>query len=277
MKVVKSILELRKARKQFSTPIGFVPTMGFLHEGHLALVRHAKRENASAVVSIFVNPAQFGPREDFRKYPRDTRRDLDLLEKEGTDLVFMPEAEEMYPADYGTWVDVAKITDRLEGASRHGHFRGVSTVVAKLFNIVEPDVAYFGQKDAQQALVIKKMAAELNMNLRVVTLPTVRETDGLAMSSRNTFLDPEQRRAATVLNKALLLAEQLYRQGERDAAKISHEMVKLIKQEPLAHIDYVSIADNQTLEELETVTSPALVSLAVKIGRTRLIDNTVLE
>jgi len=277
MNVVKTIAGLREARQRLPSPIGFVPTMGFLHEGHLALVRHAKKENASAVVSIFVNPTQFGPSEDFKKYPRDTRRDLELLEKEGTNLVFMPKAEEMYPAGYNTWVDVDKITDRLEGASRPGHFRGVCTVVAKLFNLVEPDAAYFGQKDAQQALVIRKMAAELNMKLRVVTLPTVREPDGLAMSSRNTYLNPEERRAATVLYRALSLAQDFHTHGEKDAAKIRHEMMALLLREPLAEVEYASIADNETLEELETLTAPALVSLAVKIGKKRLIDNTILE
>jgi pantoate--beta-alanine ligase len=277
MKVVKTIAEFRKLRQKLAGPVGFVPTMGYLHEGHLSLVRHARAENSSVVASIFVNPTQFGPREDFKAYPRDTEHDLALLEKEKTDVVFMPEAAEMYPEGFSTWVDVEKITERLEGASRHGHFRGVTTVVAKLFNIVEPDTTYFGQKDAQQAIVIRKMASDLNMDLRVVTLPTVREPDGLAMSSRNTYLSPEQRQAATVLFRALSLARQYHDNGEKDAAKIRREMTALILQEPLANVDYVSIADNETLEELDMVKVPALVSMAVKIGNTRLIDNTVLE
>ena len=258
-------------------PVGFVPTMGYLHEGHLSLVRYARAENASVITSIFVNPTQFGPREDFKAYPHDTERDLSMLEKEKTDVVFMPEAAEMYPEGSSTWIDVEKVTERLEGASRPGHFRGVTTVVAKLFNIAEPDIAYFGQKDAQQAIVIRKMATDLNMNLKVVTLPTVREPDGLAMSSRNTYLNPKQRQAATVLYQALVLAQQLYNNGEKDAAKIRQEMLALLRQEPLANVDYVSIADNETLEELDRVKIPALVSMAVKIGTTRLIDNIALE
>ncbi|MFC2042428.1 pantoate--beta-alanine ligase [Chloroflexota bacterium] len=277
MKVVKTIAEFRKLRQQLPEPVGFVPTMGYLHEGHLSLVRYARAENSSVVASIFVNPTQFGPREDFKAYPHDTERDLSMLEKEKTDVVFMPEAAEMYPEGSSTWIDVEKVTERLEGASRPGHFRGVTTVVAKLFNIAEPNAAYFGQKDAQQAIVIRKMAVDLNMNLKVVTLPTVREPDGLAMSSRNTYLNPEQRQAATVLYRALVLTQQLYNNGKKDAEKIRQEMLALLRQEPLANVDYVSIADNETLEELDRVKIPALVSMAVKIGTTRLIDNIALE
>jgi len=276
MKVVETIAETRQLRKQLPEPVGFVPTMGFLHEGHLSLVRQARSENPSVVVSIFVNPSQFGPKEDFSAYPHDLQRDLDLLEKEKTDIVFSPTAEEMYPENFSSRVEVGKVTERLEGASRPGHFQGVTTVVAKLFNIVQPTRAYFGQKDAQQAIVIRKMAADLNMNLEVITLPTVREPDGLAMSSRNTYLNPEQRRAATVLYRALSLAQELYRKGERDAWKLRKQMNSLIQREPLANIDYISIADNETLEELDTVTPRALASMAVKVGRTRLIDNVVL-
>ena len=254
-----------------------MPTMGYLHEGHLSLVRYARAKNASVVVSIFVNPTQFGPREDFTKYPRDTRSDLALLEREKTDIVFMPSAAEMYPENFDSWVEAGTVTKRLEGGSRPGHFRGVTTVVAKLFNLVEPTVAYLGQKDAQQAIVIKKMVTDLNMNLEVVTLPTVREPDGLAMSSRNTYLNQEQRQAATVLYKSLNLAQRLYNNRERNAGEIRREMLALLNQEPLADVDYISIADNETLEELDTVKPPALVSLAVKIGNTRLIDNIVLE
>jgi len=277
MKVIEKIDEMRQLRQQLTEPVGLVPTMGYLHEGHLALVRQARTENASVVVSIFVNPTQFGPQEDLKSYPRDPQRDLARLEKEKTDIVFTPPVAEMYPPRFNSWVEVDKVTERLEGASRPGHFRGVTTVVAKLFNIVQPNRAYFGQKDAQQAIVIKKMVAELNMNLEVVTLPTVREPDGLAMSSRNTYLNPEQRQTAAVLYQALSLAQELWSQGERDAERIRRQMKALIRKQPLATIDYVSVADAETLDELDTVTPPALVSMAVKIGKTRLIDNVVLE
>ncbi len=276
MKVVKTIDEMRRLRQPLTEPVGFVPTMGYFHDGHLALVKRARAENPSVVVSIFVNPAQFGPQEDFESYPRDTQRDLALLEKEKTDIVFMPSVAEMYPPRFNSWVAVDKVTERLEGASRPTHFKGVTTVVAKLFNIVQPTRAYFGQKDAQQATVIRKMAADLNMNLEIVTVTTVREPDGLAMSSRNTYLNPEERQAATVLHQALTLAQQLWSQGEKDAEKLRQEMTELIQKQPLATIDYVSVADAETLEELDEVKPPALASLAVKIGKTRLIDNVVL-
>ena len=276
MKVVETIAEMRRIRLQLVEPVGFVPTMGYLHEGHLALVRQARAENASVVVSIFVNPTQFGPREDLKSYPRDPQRDLAMLEAM-TDVVFMPSADEMYPVKFDSWVEVGKITEQLEGAARPGHFRGVTTVVAKLFNIVQPTRAYFGQKDAQQAIVIKKMVSDLNMNLEIVILPTVREPDGLAMSSRNTYLNPEQRQAAAVLYRALSLAQELWAQGERDAEKLRQEMTALIQKEPLADIEYISIADAETLDELDRVKPRALVSMAVKIGNTRQIDNIVLE
>ena len=277
MKVIETIDKMRRLRQQLAEPVGFVPTMGYLHEGHLSLVRRAVFENPSTVVSIFVNPAQFGPKEDFKTYPRDPRRDLSLLEKEKTDIVFMPSMAEMYPPQFNSRVEVGKITERLEGASRPAFFRGVTTVVAKLFNIVQPTRAYFGQKDAQQAIVIRKMVADLNMNLEIVTLPTVREPNGLAMSSRNAYLDPEQRQAATVLYRALTLAQRLWLQGERDAEHLRQQMITLIQKQPLATIDYVSIANTETLDELDTVKPPVLVSLAVKIGKTRLIDNMVME
>ena len=277
MKVVETIAEMRRIRLELDEPVGFVPTMGYLHDGHLALVKQARAENSSVVASIFVNPTQFGPQEDFESYPRDTQRDLAMLEKERTDIVFMPSVAEMYPTRFSSWVEVGKITERLEGAARPTHFRGVTTVVAKLFNIVQPTKAYFGQKDAQQAIVIKKMVADLNMNLEVVACRTVREPDGLAMSSRNTYLSPEERRAAVVLHQALNLAQQLWSQGERDAEKLRQEIVAIIQKQPLANIDYVSIADAETLEELDEIKPPALVSLAVKIGKPRLLDNVVLE
>ena len=276
MKVVEIIADLRRLRLKLPEPVGFVPTMGYLHEGHLILVRRARAENSSVVVSIFVNPTQFGLQEDFAKYPRDPKRDLAMLEKEKVDLVFMPSVVEMYPPQFSSWVEVGKISERLEGASRPGHFRGVATVVAKLFNLVQPDRAYFGQKDAQQLVVIKKMVADLNMNLEIVGVPTVREPDGLAMSSRNIYLNPEERKAAVVLYQALTLAQKLFSQGEKDAQAIRQKMTGLIQKQPLATIDYISIADAETLDELDTVKPPALVSLAVKIGKTRLIDNVVL-
>jgi pantoate--beta-alanine ligase len=276
MKVIEKIDDMKRLRAKLAQPVGLVPTMGYLHEGHLSLVRRASEENPSVVVSIFVNPTQFGPREDFASYPRDPQRDLALLEKEGADVVFMPPAAEMYPPRFDSWVEVGEMTQRLEGASRPGHFRGVATVCAKLFNIIQPTRAYFGQKDAQQLMVIKKMVADLNMDLEIVAVPTVREPDGLAMSSRNTYLNPEQRRAAPVLYQALTMAQKLWAQGETDAQTIRQQMTDLIQKQPLADIDYVSIADAETLEELDRVTPPALVSLAVKIGSTRLIDNLVL-
>ncbi len=277
MRVLHSIAEMKQARHKLRGPVGFVPTMGYLHEGHLELVRRARAENRHVIVSIFVNPTQFGPKEDYASYPRDTERDLALLKKEKVGIVFMPGAEEMYPPGYITWVDVTKVTGRLEGAVRPGHFRGVATVVAKLFNIVEPTRAYFGQKDAQQLVVIKKMVADLNMNLEVIAVPTVREPDGLAMSSRNVYLNPEERKSAQVLYKALTLAQKLRNKGETNADIIRKEMTSLIQSEPhVAGIDYVSIADAETLEELDKIDRQALVSLAVKIGKPRLIDNIIL-
>jgi pantoate--beta-alanine ligase len=277
MQIARTIAEMKALRMKSFGSVGFVPTMGYLHDGHLALVKQARAENSVVVASIFVNPTQFGPAEDFRTYPRDTERDLAMLRKERTDIVFMPSAEEMYPERFGSWVEVEKFTDRLEGSYRPEHFKGVATVVTKLFNIVEPTRAYFGQKDAQQALVIKKMAADLNMNLEVIVTPTVRESDGLAMSSRNVYLNTQERQAAAVLFKALTLAQNLWEKGDRNAERIRQEMTSLISKEPLAKIEYVSIADAQTLEELSEIDRPALASLAVRIGKTRLIDNMVLE
>ena len=276
MKVISTVAEFKEARRKIRGTVGFVPTMGYLHEGHLFLARRAKAENDFSVVSIFVNPTQFGPKEDFARYPRDPDRDLALLEKERTDLVLMPPVEEMYPPGISTWVDVEGVTKRLEGAARPGHFRGVATVVAKLFNIVEPARAYFGEKDAQQVVVIQKMVTDLNMNLEVVVVPTLREPDGLAMSSRNVYLNPEERQAAVVLWRSMNLVKGLQQKGERDAEKLRNEMVALIKKEPLARIDYVSIADPTTLDELSHIKGSALVSMAVYIGKTRLIDNLIL-
>jgi len=277
MRVVETVEGMAALARQVRRPSGLVPTMGYLHQGHLSLVARARKENETLIVSVFVNPAQFGPREDLDTYPRDLKRDMALLEAEGTDIVFAPSLEEMYPPGYDTWVEVERLTQRLEGASRPGHFRGVATVVAKLFNIVRPDRAYFGQKDGQQAAVIRRMAADLNMGLQVVVLPTVREPDGLAMSSRNVYLTPEQRRAAPVLYRALTHARDLWQHGERDGERLRQEVRRILEGEPLVmNVDYVSVADAETLEELDTVDRPAMLSLAVRIGRTRLIDNVPL-
>jgi pantoate--beta-alanine ligase len=277
MQVVGLISEIRALRQQLGGTVGFVPTMGYLHKGHLALIKQARIENPHVIVSIYVNPTQFGSGEDFGTYPRELNHDMELLREEGADIVFVPSDNEMYPPEFYTWVDVEKITERLEGASRPGHFRGVSTVVAKLFNIVHPSRAYFGQKDAQQVVVIKRMVTDLNLGIDIVVVPTVREEDGLAMSSRNIYLNPRERQAATILFKALDLARQLRRNGENDANKLRKQMTSLIKKEPLAQIGYVSIADTETLEELNLIDGPALASLAVLIGKTRLIDNIPLE
>ena len=277
MKVIKTISEVKKERHNFNGTVGLFPTLGYLHKGHLNLVRQSVQENDCTISSIFVNPTQFGPSEDFNSYPRDFERDLAMLEEEGVEFVFMPSTQEMYPEGYDTWVDIEKITSKLEGASRPSHFRGVTTIVAKLFNIVSPAKAYFGQKDAQQLAVIKKMVKDLDMNLEVIACPTVREPDGLAMSSRNTYLKPDERKEAVVLYQSLKLAEKLYSEGERNAEIIRRDMTTLIQQQPAANIDYVSIADNETLDEVNEITGPVLVSLAVKIGKPRLIDNLVLE
>jgi pantoate--beta-alanine ligase len=251
--------------------------MGYLHEGHLSLVRSAKVECASVVVSIFVNPSQFGPQEDLAAYPRDLQRDLSLLELEGVDLVWTPTVAEMYPPDYQTWVTVDEVTQPLEGSMRPGHFRGVATVVAKLFNAVQPDRAYFGQKDAQQAVVIRRMARDLNFNLDILICPIVREPDGLAMSSRNTYLKPEERRVATVLYRSLTAANQAFTAGEKDASCLRQVMTEVIQAEPLARLQYVSCADLVTLREIEgAIADRALLSMAVYVGKTRLIDNLIL-
>jgi pantoate--beta-alanine ligase len=278
MRVVESVAEMKLARREMKGTVGFVPTMGYLHSGHLELVRRAKSANPHAVVSIFVNPTQFGPKDDFGAYPRDVPRDLAMLDEGGADVVFLPPASEIYPPHFSTWVDVEKITDRLEGAARPGHFRGVATVCNKLFNMVEPSRAYFGQKDAQQCIVIRRMVADLNMNLEIVVVPTVREPDGLAMSSRNAYLSPAERRAAVVISRSLNLAREMWGQGERDAQRIRLAMTAMIRAEPLVErIDYISLADADTLEERLEIKPPAVISLAVKIGRPRLLDNIILE
>jgi pantoate--beta-alanine ligase len=276
VQIARTISEMKALRSKCSGTVGFVPTMGYLHDGHLELVRHARRENPFAVVSIFVNPTQFAPNEDFKAYPRDIDRDLAMLETVKTDIVFIPSPEDMYPEGYNSWVDLEGITSTLEGRSRPTHFRGVTTVCNKLFNIVEADSAYFGQKDAQQALVIKKMVADLNMNLEIIVIATVREKDGLAMSSRNTYLTPEERQSAPVLYKSLQLASGMYEKGERDAVKIIRAMTTLISAVPAAKIDYISISDIDTLQDADTIKGRVVISMAVKLGKPRLIDNIIL-
>jgi pantoate--beta-alanine ligase len=276
MKVLETIAEFRAACARAPRPLGLVPTMGYLHEGHMELVRRARAENASVAATIFVNPTQFGPNEDFASYPRNLEADLAMLERNKADLVFAPPVQEIYPPGFDTYVDVGKVASRLEGEFRPGHFRGVATVVCKLLSIARPDRAYFGQKDAQQCLVIKRLNADLNLGAEIVVVPTVREPDGLAMSSRNVYLNPKERAAATVLYRSLSLARKLWEEGISDAEEVRHQMRALIEKEPLARIDYVSIAHAETLEELERIESPALVSMAVRIGKTRLIDNVTL-
>ncbi|MPZ50743.1 MAG: pantoate--beta-alanine ligase [Dehalococcoidia bacterium] len=276
MEVLTTIAETRAARASLSSSIGFVPTMGFLHEGHLSLVRAARAADDHVFVSIFVNPTQFGPNEDFSAYPRNPESDLALLRDLGADYVFMPSPEEMYPEGFASSVDVGPVAEPLEGDFRPGHFRGVATVVLKLFNIVQPHRAYFGRKDAQQLVVIRTMVRDLDVPVEIVAAPTIREPDGLALSSRNTYLSPEQRQAATILSQALSLAEEMWTRGVRDAEAVRSRLRELIEAEELAQIDYVSVADPETLQELERIHGRALVSMAVRIGRTRLIDNVIL-
>jgi len=280
MQILHTISEtrafVRQARARGQV-IGLVPTMGYLHEGHLELMRRAKDQCDIVITSIFVNPTQFGPNEDFGRYPRDLERDADMAGSVGVAAIFNPPVEEMYPQGYSTYVDVEGITDKLCGLSRPGHFRGVATVVTKLFNIVQPDYAYFGQKDAQQALVIKRLTGDLNLNLEVVIVPIVREQDGLAMSSRNMYLEPDQRRAALVLSRGLERARQALQAGERNASEIRQLVINMLLAEPLAVLDYVELYSYPDLEPLERIEGLTLLALAVKIGRTRLIDNAILE
>jgi pantoate--beta-alanine ligase len=274
---VSSLAELWDFRSHLPEPVGLVPTMGFLHVGHLSLVRQARQECASVVVTLFVNPTQFGPQEDLAAYPRDINRDLELLRSEGADLIWIPTVEEMYPPGFQTWVTVEQVTQPLEGAQRPGHFRGVTTIVTKLFTAVGPQRAYFGQKDAQQAAVIRQMTRDLNFPIEIVVCPIVREGDGLAMSSRNVYLNPAERQAATVLYRALIAAQDGFVSGERDANELRRIMAEVIHREPLAALQYVSCADPVTLQELEGPVTRALLSMAVYFGKTRLIDNILLE
>jgi pantoate--beta-alanine ligase len=253
--------------------VGFVPTMGFLHEGHLSLVRESRRRSGATAVSIFVNPAQFGPHEDFSRYPRDFERDAALLEKEGVDVLFYPSVEEMYPAGYETYVEVRDLQDRLCGKSRPGHFRGVATIVLKLLNIAEPDLAFFGWKDAQQVVILRKMVSDLDVGTKIVACPLVREPDGLAMSSRNSYLSPEDRKAALILSRSLAEAERTVAAGERSAEKVIARIRAGIEAEPLARIDYVEAVDMLNLEPVAEIHGDVLIALAVFFGSTRLIDN----
>ncbi|HWR40934.1 MAG TPA: pantoate--beta-alanine ligase [Patescibacteria group bacterium] len=281
MEMIKRTTELKKrlakAREKKQT-VGLVPTMGYLHEGHLTLMRQAKRENDLVVSSIFVNPLQFGPDEDYEAYPRDLAKDEQLAAGAGVDLLFAPEVADMYPNGFGNmaaYVDVDRITKGLCGASRPGHFRGVATVVSKLFHIVNPDTAYFGQKDAQQVAVIRQMVADLNMEVRVVSVPIVREADGLALSSRNVYLSPVERQAARVLSQSLHEAQERLKAGEKNLLDLLDEIRKQITCEPLIHIDYVTAVDAYSFQELSTAAGDVLLAVAAKVGRTRLIDNII--
>ena len=273
----KTHLELFSARRDMKGTVGLVPTMGYLHEGHLSLVRQALAENDHVVVTIFVNPTQFGPTEDLSKYPRNVLGDLEKISQLGDVLVWLPDAAEMYPEGFQTWVNVTELTKPLEGEMRPGHFQGVTTVVAKLFNAVQPSAAYFGQKDFQQAMVIQQMARDLSYPLRIEVCPTVREPDGLAMSSRNSYLSAEERNAAPVLRQGLRKAEEFYLKGERSAAKLVEIVRSVIAQEPLAAIQYIQCSDKKTLLPAEDITKGAVISLAVYFGKTRLIDNIILD
>lgn len=279
MRIIEKVKEMKlfseMARREGKS-IGFVPTMGYLHEGHLSLVRRARAENDVVVVSVFVNPIQFGPNEDYDRYPRDFERDKMLLEKEGVDCVFYPSVEEMYPQDFSTYVEETVLSKPLCGRSRPGHFRGVCTVVAKLFNIVKPHRAYFGQKDAQQFRVLRRMVRDLNMDVEMIECPIVREPDGLAMSSRNVYLSPEERGQALALYRSLKLAEELFTKGERDALKIKREMEEFLRGFDKVKVDYVEIVDEETLEPVSKIEKKVIVAVAAWVGKARLIDNVIL-
>lgn len=280
MRLANTLDELRRVlgeERKAGQTIGFVPTMGWLHEGHLSLVDIARQHASFVVMSIFVNPLQFGPKEDYRSYPRDLARDSGLAAGRGVDLVFAPGVHEVYPEENLTYVEVTRLSEGLCGASRPGHMRGVTTVVAKLLNMVEPDVIVLGQKDAQQAIVLNKMVRDLNFPCRVVVGPTVREGDGLAMSSRNTYLSEEERRKAVLLWKALCEAESCIREGERDAGRIRGRMEQILRQPPLVRIDYIAITDASNLVEKERLDGRVLIAVAAFVGSTRLIDNIIVE
>ncbi|HOJ93618.1 pantoate--beta-alanine ligase [Fervidobacterium sp. 2310opik-2] len=279
MRLVQTINEMKRLSKEAidkGKTIGFVPTMGYLHEGHLSLVKKAREDNDIVVVSIFVNPTQFGPNEDFNRYPRDLERDLRLLEPLNVDYVFYPSVEEMYPKNYSVYVDEVELSKYLCGAKRPGHFRGVCTVVTKLFNIVKPTRAYFGQKDAQQFRILRRMVQNLNMDVEMIEMPIVRESDGLAMSSRNVYLNEEERKEATRLHKSLLKAKELIESGERDVSKIKNLMLEILNH-PLLKIDYVEIVDEETLKPIEKIEGKVIIALAVFVGKARLIDNMIIN
>ena len=279
MKTIENISRMTtfvKMMKKEGKSMGLVPTMGYLHEGHLSLVKAAKKHTDVVVMSIFVNPIQFAPSEDFEKYPRDLKHDEEMARDAGVDVIFYPSVKEMYPENYATYVTVERLTKNLCGSSRPGHFSGVATVVAKLFNIVKPDVAYFGQKDMQQALIIKKMATDLNMDLEIKIMPIVREKDGLAMSSRNEYLSEAERKDAVVLHQSLKQAENLIRGGEKEAKKIIRAIEETIKSKPTAKIDYVAVVDTKELKDIKTISGEVMIALAVSFGQTRLIDNITI-
>ena len=276
-RVLRTRAELRAALASSARPVGLVPTMGWLHEGHRSLMRRAREETATVVVTSFVNPRQFNDPSDYRRYPRDTEADLAICEAEGVDLVWLPDVEEVYPPGFDTLVHVGAVADPLEGAARAGHFDGVATVVAILFALVGAERAYFGQKDAQQVMVVRRMAADLALPTRVIPCPTVREPDGLALSSRNVHLSPEERRAAPILYRALSAARDAWREGEREGDVLRGILEEVLAMEPLAQVQYVSCADALTLAEVDHVDGPALLSMAVYLGATRLIDNVLLE
>lgn len=278
MRTITTVAEMRAARAETRGSVGLVPTMGYLHEGHLSLVRQSLAENDHTFVSIFVNPAQFGPNEDFERYPRDEARDLALLAELSDDItVFAPSVEEMYPPDFDDWVEEhGPLVERFEGEHRPGHFRGVTTIVARLFRIVRPDRAYFGQKDAQQLRVVRRMTRDLGLPVEVVAMPIVREADGLAMSSRNVYLSPEDRAAALVLSRSLRHAEGLVASGETDVARIAREAAEMIRAEPRITLEYAALVDEQTLEDIETLDRPALLLVLGRVGKTRLLDNAVI-
>ena len=280
MQVITTCAEMTAACQAAPRPLGLVPTMGALHEGHLSLTRQARADNVTMAASIFVNPTQFGANEDFTTYPRSFERDLELLAAQGADLVFAPPPSEVYPDGFDTWIEPGAVAEGMEGAARPGHFRGVATVVAKLFTITRPDRAYFGQKDGQQVAVLRKMNADLNLGVQVVTMPTIREPDGLALSSRNANLTPEQRAAAPVVYRALQAAESLWQAGERDAYRLQAAARSILQAEPqVSAIDYVSIVDANTMAPVETANDaqPVMIATAARLGSVRLIDNVVLE
>jgi pantoate--beta-alanine ligase len=277
MKIIRTVAEMTAARDAMSASVGLVPTMGYLHEGHLSLVRQATSENDHVVVTIFVNPTQFGPNEDLDRYPRDEQRDVDLLKREGADIVFIPTADEIYPPGFDDWVEVTgPIAERLEGTHRPGHFRGVTMVCARLFRIIRPTRAYFGQKDAQQLRIIRRMVEQEDIPVEIIAMSIVRESDGLAMSSRNAYLTPEQRTAGLVLSRGLAAGSAAVARGVTDGKAIRSTVRDVLAAEPLLEVDYVSVADEQTLDELDTIDRPALILIAARVGSTRLIDNTIV-